>query len=363
MKYFDKYYVGFAENRQTASGKPLGFAVPDGTDSAAKKRKKTVDEWASGRYYYSNEETPAAGKVYDNVPMTGFRLTEWNGRYVTDNKVVRVLDPRGFELEIYIPNLMDIILNCEVDHGLIKEELVWLREGANNRLVRTADPTFAEAKRLTEAAGQKLNTPRLGHEVGDIISNTYGTFLYMGLMDVEFVVPRGERVVDEKMTRDFGTRRVGGCDFFGMGRIPVREVVHRTYYRISDDRLESVSTGRRHVYKNTGSDAITFRKSKMATLKIESSGNSIPAVGEKEYFRVDYDTFMFYDTEGQLYTQKEHFDIEKNINQTIHWPNERKYIEGDIHWKTCVARVNDGPLKTAPVKGQFCDELIRGQYY
>jgi len=375
IKYFDRYYVG-QRNQDTASGKPLAFAVPDGDDAAAKKRKATVDAWVAG--YWSARDTRGRlrkdlkemGEVYDNKPMTGFRLTDWSDRYITDNKVVRVLDPRGFELEIYIPNLMDIILNSEVDHGEIKDELVWLREGSNNRLVRTSDPAFAEAKQNMVRAAKKKAAPKKSHEVGDIISNTWGTFLYMGLMDVEFVVPRGKRVVDDEMTRQFGTRRVGG--FFGFpGNGPIREEVYQTYYRIDDDRLESVSIGRRHVYQDVNRgwnghvarDTITFRKSKMATQQVVSSNNLLPPVGEESYYHVDYEVFMYYDEDGRLYTQKEHYDLEEDLNKNIQRPNEHKYLEGIRQWKTCVVRVNDGPLETDPVKGRFREELIRGQYH
>jgi hypothetical protein len=360
IKYFDKYYVGLAKDRATASGKPLGFAVPDGTDSAAKKRKQTVDSWASGRYYYNDEKAPVSGKVYDNAPMTGFRLTEWEGRYVTDNKVVRVLDPRGFELEIYIPNLMDLILNCEIDRGLIKEELVWLRDGANNRLVRTADPAFEEAKRLTEAAGQKKGKPSLGHEVGDIISNTWGDFLYMGLMDVEFVVPRGPRVLDKEMTNRHGTHRFprGGI-FGGFARsagVVYDERVFREYFKLESDPLVSVSVGRRHVYKpvrGNSKDEVTFRKSKMATLKVVSSGNKIPEVGENAYFAADYESLVYYDADGNIYTRKEFEQKQEKEHRTSTWPREPVYFEYNTMWPAMSLRVKDGPLQTAPTKKGF----------
>lgn len=375
LKYFDKYYVGLAHNRNTASGKPLAFAVPDGNDSTAKKRKASVDAWCLG--YWSAKDSRGRlrtdlkemGKVYDNKPMTGFQLTEWSGRYITDNKVVRVLDPRGFELEIYIPNLMDLVLNCEIDYGLIKDELVWLREGGNNRLVRTNDPVFAEAKANMAKLVKKKTAHKKSHEVGDIISNSWGDFLYMGLMDVEFVVPRGERVVDEEMTKRYGTRMyVGGFFVFDNG--PIHSEVVRFYYRIDEDRLESVSIGRRHVYQDVRKDwrgettnQITFRKSKMATQKVVSSGNPLPKTGEKEYFKVDHDSLMYYDADGQLYTQKDLVDLEEELNKDRQWPDERKCLEGETHWKTIIVRLNDKPLETAPVKGRFQSKFIHGKLF
>lgn len=383
MKYFDKYYVGLDRKRTTASGQPLAFAVPDGNDSGAKKRKATVDAWALG--YYSAYDTKgrlrkdikSVGKVYDNYPMTGFRLTEWSGRYITDNKVVRVLDPRGFELEIYIPNLMDIILNYEVDHGLIKDELVWLREGANNRLVRTSDPAFAQAKKNTVVAEQKRKKPiKIDHVPGDIISNTWGDWLYMGLLDVEYVIPRGERVLDKEMTRQAGTaRRPKSFGMFWSANPDdyIEEVV-REFFKLQDDVLEGVNVGRRHVYKRVsldprdmqyvnGDHEITFRKSKMTAQKVASSGNLVPKTGAEAYFQVDYDSMMYYDEAGKLYTPREFEDLEESANKGVQWPDQRVYLEGKTMWKTVMARVSDGALDAAPVKGRFNEKLLRGIQY
>jgi hypothetical protein len=86
LKYFDKYYVGVDPKRKTASGKPLGFAVPDGNDSAAKKRKQTVDDWAAdmltSRAAYAHRFVvvcSAFGEVTDSL---GYSLTRnWAGLF------------------------------------------------------------------------------------------------------------------------------------------------------------------------------------------------------------------------------------------------------------------------------------------
>jgi hypothetical protein len=50
MKYFDQYYAGIQNDnaKENASGLPLAFITPDGTDKAAESRKETVDNWALG---------------------------------------------------------------------------------------------------------------------------------------------------------------------------------------------------------------------------------------------------------------------------------------------------------------------------
>lgn len=336
MKYFNQYYIGMRTDEPTASGKPLAFAVPDGNDSAAKKRKRTVDAWTMG-FFSANDfagrprsDIKEMGEIYDNRPMTGFRLTEWNGRYITDNKVVRVLDPRGFELEIYIPNLMDLILNCKVDHGLIQDELVWLRDGAHNRLVRTADPVFDQAKQAA-ADGKKKKSPKVDHQPGDIVTNSWGEFLYVGLLDVEFIVPRGPRVLIEKS--------------------PYYE-----YHRIKKERIEGISLGRRHVYTSPRGSAspVALRKNKMTVHEVQSSNNKLPEFGEHVYFEADYDSCMYYDEYGCLHTSKEVSDLEDRANQNRHaWFHPRIRLRGSRFWETRVVRINDGPIQKSPVKSQI----------
>ena len=46
IKFPEKHYIGFQTRDDDFL--PLGFMTPDGTDSAAVKRKQTVDSWASG---------------------------------------------------------------------------------------------------------------------------------------------------------------------------------------------------------------------------------------------------------------------------------------------------------------------------
>lgn len=387
MKYFDKYYVGQRAKEDTASGNPLAFAVPDGDDAGARKRKRTVDAWTMG-YYSANDhygkprdDIKEVGQVYDNLPMTGFRLTEWSGRYITDNKVVRVLDPRGFELEIYIPNLMDIVLNCEIDHGLIKDELVWLREGANNRLVSTTNPEFVAAKKATKEAAKKKTKSKLAHQPGDIISNTWGDWLYIGLMDVEYVIPRGKRVFDDELTGSIGTDQRPkdlGIGFWSLNpKDYVNEVV-REYYRIDDNRIEGVHIGRRHVYKEISvdpqrspyvntKDALSLRKSQMAALSILSSNNELPDVGEKQYFAVDDDAAMYYDEDGKLHTPVEFTKLDNKISQEHDRQKGNRFYtrngaEFNKLWKTACVRIQDGKFTTQPIKGRFKEKLIRGTY-
>jgi len=68
-------------------------------------------------------------RIIDNVPMEGFRLEKSVTRYSTSNKLWRVLDPRGFELEISTQNLEDLMMDRVIDHGLIMASCIWDAKG------------------------------------------------------------------------------------------------------------------------------------------------------------------------------------------------------------------------------------------
>lgn len=111
------------------------------------KRKELQKKWAYGRYeevdgkvvsldwtYNHNgkeytklvipeEHQPA---ILDNVPLTGFKIIDTVSRYSTGNKLVKVLDPRGFVFEITIASLFGIIQDGSIINAVIQEPCVWL---------------------------------------------------------------------------------------------------------------------------------------------------------------------------------------------------------------------------------------------
>ncbi len=118
MNFFDKMYVGFQRERYNndENARILGFAVPYDSTKASKKRQSTVDRWS---------QKDIEPRILDNIPQRGFKLLEVVSRYSTSNKLFRVLDPRGFELEISSDNLLDIALASTIVKGEIIEECVW----------------------------------------------------------------------------------------------------------------------------------------------------------------------------------------------------------------------------------------------
>ncbi len=141
---------------------PLGFAnVYDPHTKAYAKREKTQNTWAYGinrldengkvwtigRHWelhpdfavYENNTRPNQKLIeHDeivpeflqhiivaNIPMEGFKIQRSVSRYSTSNKLWRILDPRGFELEITTGTMEDLILGGEIKNGLIVGPCIW----------------------------------------------------------------------------------------------------------------------------------------------------------------------------------------------------------------------------------------------
>ncbi len=137
----------------------FGFLHPHEPNKATDaKRKRTQHEWAYHGYYEKNGEawekgsewkhtpdTPNANghpytvinydrpidplyapRVWDNVPMSGFKIIDTVNRY-RGNKLFKVLDPRGVEFEITVQSLYHLLQESTVRHGVILDECVWMK--------------------------------------------------------------------------------------------------------------------------------------------------------------------------------------------------------------------------------------------
>jgi len=143
----EHYYCGM---RPSSQGAPLGFITPDGNDSASLKRKQTVDNWVKQRYYTQKDVKTLAPVVLKNVPLSGYKLTSdiRNTNYGGYDKW-RILDPRGFELEITSGNLASLINYTTIEQGEIHGDCIWGRFGSNNVLLSVNSDDYKEALAAT----------------------------------------------------------------------------------------------------------------------------------------------------------------------------------------------------------------------
>lgn len=168
IKIPEMHYVTF--NPQTDQP-PLGFLVPDGSDAAATKRKATADRWG-------NDNIKAI--TTKNEPMSGFILLTSERRHRTSNVVWRILDPRGFVLEITSENLEQIIRVCTIEEGEITVPCLWGRHGSTNVLLPTSDPIYKAAQENTKRASKTVSIKNVNP--GDkVLLHNGERGVYMGL--------------------------------------------------------------------------------------------------------------------------------------------------------------------------------------
>jgi hypothetical protein len=181
IKVFPKLYVGLKRQfiydptlKVREETTKLGFATPLEDNAAFRKRKETVDSWATPHSDWdpvTRKNIPAKKLdpiTVDNVPVEGFKITSdvrrvyWGG----GNVVWRVEDPRGYELEISSENLFAIMHAVGIQPGgLIPGKCVWARDGANNVLLHETTEEFKTAYKVGETKspkGTKLGPEHIG---------------------------------------------------------------------------------------------------------------------------------------------------------------------------------------------------------
>lgn len=177
MKIYNKLYVGFQKNRynNTDEQRMLGFATYIEDNAAFQKRKETVDRWS---------DKTISPVIIENLPMEGFKVVDTANRYSTSNKLFRILDPRGFELEISTANMFDIIKKYTIVKGTIAEPMVWGRD-SGNYLISGNSQEYKD--HLKGPLSFKLERGiYLKHKVGNIIYRFEGIFFYHSIsQDVE----------------------------------------------------------------------------------------------------------------------------------------------------------------------------------
>jgi len=171
-----KIKVGFNNRSDTYTGK-LGYVIY--WDAKGVLRK--VNSWEGWR---SKEIEP---QEFNNEPMEGFVLNRdvGGGRrsyYSWDARIekVRVYDPRGFEFEISIPNLLFILQECTSTKGKgIEGEMVYSWNGPELVLLPVSCKEYKECLNYTEYQKCKFSAKNLK------VGLTYRTkkmedYVYMG---------------------------------------------------------------------------------------------------------------------------------------------------------------------------------------
>lgn len=139
-----KIKVGFQERRDTYT-KKLAYVIYYDENGELRKEKS----WNNWR---DNSIEP---KDFVNDPTEGFVLNKKAGGYSTGwnhrQTYVRVYDPRGFEFEITVPNLLYILENTNSIKGKgLEGEFVYGWDGSELILIPTSSPDYKEIMKYNQ---------------------------------------------------------------------------------------------------------------------------------------------------------------------------------------------------------------------
>lgn len=153
----NKINVGFQKRGDTYTGK-LAYVIY--YDQLGKLRKeKSWQGWRDQKI--PNEE-------FQNEPTEGFVLNKdvggarrsygWNCR----NEYVRVYDPRDFEFEISIANLLFILRECDCSRGKgLEGKFVYAWQGTELVLLPVNSVDYQNSKQFTELQAKKISAKDL----------------------------------------------------------------------------------------------------------------------------------------------------------------------------------------------------------
>lgn len=179
----NKIKIGFNKRPDTYTGK-LAYVIYYDLKGVLRKEKS----WESWR------DKGLAAIEYDNVPTEGFVLNKgvggarhsygWNAR----NEYIRVYDPRNFEFEISVANLLFILREGDCSRGKgLEGKFVYSWDGTELVLLPVASQDYQNSANFTKLQTQSVKAKTL------IKGATYLTkrqekLIYLGKFD-RFIIP------------------------------------------------------------------------------------------------------------------------------------------------------------------------------
>jgi len=173
-------HVGY-RNRSDTYTKKLAYVIY--TDEKGKKRKEI--SWNSWR---DHKITP---EDFDNEPTSGFVLNKgvggargsWSSSNVR-NEYIRIYDPRGFEFEISVANLLFILTECNAFKGKgIEGEFIYAWDGTELILLPVGCVEYKTSTEFTALKSMKVTKKDMKEGLTYQHKDT-STMVYMGRQKV-----------------------------------------------------------------------------------------------------------------------------------------------------------------------------------
>ncbi len=167
------------QNRRDSLTEKLGFVTFN--DGKIIRQEKTWNSWRDQKQEPLN---------FKNEPTSGFILNKGvkrYGYYGSGSSKIRVYDPRGFEFEISVDNLMFVLMHSDVSKQDIQEKCIYAWQGKNIVLLPINSEEYQESIKYTNKRDKKISAKEL------VIGHTYShkkeknNFVYIGRYDYYYV--------------------------------------------------------------------------------------------------------------------------------------------------------------------------------
>jgi len=153
----DKIKVGFCSRDDTYT-KRLAYIIYYDQKGVLRK-EKSWQAWRDGKIDpadFANE--PTEGFVLNKGVGGARRSYGWNVR----NEYIRVYDPRDFEFEISIANLLFILRECDCSKGKgLEGKFVYAWDGTELVLLPTIAEDYQQCRKYTELQGQGVKAKEM----------------------------------------------------------------------------------------------------------------------------------------------------------------------------------------------------------
>lgn len=167
--------IGFQNRSDTFTGK-LGYVIY--TDHKGVLRKEA--SWNSWR------DKKITAVTVDNTPQQGFTLNKGiqrDGYWGSGRSVIRVWDPRDFEFEISVDNLIGILMHADVCKRDITESCVFAWNGTELVLLPTNSVEYQESVAHTEKQVKKFSAKELTPGYTYSVRKENQSVVYLGLFE------------------------------------------------------------------------------------------------------------------------------------------------------------------------------------
>lgn len=142
MKEFDNLII-YEGKKDWHHG--LSYVTHDGTNGLT-ARKDTGSGWADNDKH----------ETYPNDLVEGIKIESVTTRYESDNKVFNIEDPRGFKMQIYVPNFLNTMKYSTITNGVITTKVRYIIDDNNKiGLIAESDPVIETLGHVNETDSDK----------------------------------------------------------------------------------------------------------------------------------------------------------------------------------------------------------------